>query len=76
MDETQTFLGSRSSVDSLPIYKYLFWETILDKREFYPEGEDIGMRHLRKKLSEEIHRFYSEEGNSLSLSSCVTSGLH
>lgn len=30
--------------------KYLFEETILDMREFYPEGEDIGMYHLRRRL--------------------------
>ena len=51
-DGKQTFLGRRARVDLLPVYKYLFGETILDMREFYPEGEDIGMYHLRRRLSE------------------------
>lgn len=50
-DENQTFLG-KSSVDSLPIHKYLFGETVLDVRAFYAEGEDTEMYQLRRRLSE------------------------
>lgn len=60
-DENQTFLG-KSSVDSLPIHKYLFGETILDVRAFYAEGEDRDVSAQEKVVRRP--RFHSREGDS------------
>lgn len=45
----------KARIDSLSVYKYPTGETILAVRELYPEGEDTGMCHLRKRLSKEVY---------------------
>lgn len=52
----------KARIDSLSVYKYPTGETVLAVRELYPEGEDTGMCHLRKRLSKEVYWFYSQEG--------------